>query len=101
VSTAKTVEAQHRADLAWDTIDTIRSFDPDYQPPTGSPRMALAFKHDSPADVDATYERLVGAGYEGHKPPWDAFWGQRYALIHDPDGNSVDLFASLPTPTDG
>jgi hypothetical protein len=32
-------------------------------------------------------------GYEGHKPPWDAFWGQRYAVIRDPDGNTVDLFA--------
>jgi uncharacterized glyoxalase superfamily protein PhnB len=25
----------------------------------------------------------------------DAFWGQRYATVLDPDGNSVDLFASL------
>ncbi len=82
--------------LAWDTVDTIRSFDPDYQQPSGSPRMGLAFKLDSPAAVDATYDRLIGAGYHGHKAPWDAFWGQRYALIYDPDGNSVDLFAALP-----
>ena len=33
--------------------------------------------------------------YEGHKAPWDAFWGQRYAMIRDPDGNEVDLFAPL------
>jgi uncharacterized glyoxalase superfamily protein PhnB len=30
--------------------------------------------------------------------PWDAFWGQRYATVLDPDGNSVDLFAALPSP---
>ena len=41
--------------------------------------------------VDATYERLVAAGYHGHKSPWDAEWGQRYALIHDPDGNTIEL----------
>ncbi len=34
-------------------------------------------------------------GTEGHKEPWDAFWGQRYAQAKDPDGNVVDLFAPL------
>lgn len=29
-------------------------------------------------------------------PPSDAFWGQRYATVHDPDGNPIDLFAPLP-----
>jgi catechol 2,3-dioxygenase-like lactoylglutathione lyase family enzyme len=86
--------------LAWDTLDTIRSFDPDYEPPSGSPRIGLAFRLDTPAEVDATYERLLAAGYDGHKAPWDAFWGQRYAVLHDPDGNSADLFAPLP-PADG
>ena len=38
----------------------------------------------------------VSLGHEGHKPPWDAFWGMRYAIVHDPDGNPVDLFAPLP-----
>jgi catechol 2,3-dioxygenase-like lactoylglutathione lyase family enzyme len=81
--------------LAWDTVETVRSFDPDYHPRTGSSGIGLAFRLDSPADVDATYEKLVAAGHHGHKPPWDAPWGQRYALVHDPDGNSVDLFAPL------
>ena len=35
------------------------------------------------------------AGYDGHKEPWDAFWGQRYAQLRDPDGNDVSLFAPL------
>ena len=38
---------------------------------------------------------LVEAGYTGEKEPWDAFWGQRYAIVQDPDGNGVDLFAPL------
>jgi catechol 2,3-dioxygenase-like lactoylglutathione lyase family enzyme len=79
--------------LAWDTVETIRSFDPEWNPPSGSPRVSLAFLCDSPADVDRKYGELTGRGYEGHKEPWDAFWGQRYAVVHDPDGNSVDLFA--------
>jgi catechol 2,3-dioxygenase-like lactoylglutathione lyase family enzyme len=78
--------------LAFDTTETIRSFDPSWTPATGSPRMGLAFACDSPAEVDKLYGELVAAGYEGHKEPWDAFWGMRYALIHDPDGNGVDLY---------
>ena len=81
--------------LAWDTEETIRSFEPDWQPPSGGQRIGLAFLLDSPADVDATYERLVSLGYDGQKAPWDAPWGQRYALVRDPDGNAVDLFCPL------
>jgi catechol 2,3-dioxygenase-like lactoylglutathione lyase family enzyme len=86
--------------LAWDTIETIRSFDPDFPAPSGNSGIGLAFRLNTPAEVDTTYERLVAAGYHGHKPPWDAFWGQRYALIHDPDGSNVDLFAPLPSAGD-
>jgi catechol 2,3-dioxygenase-like lactoylglutathione lyase family enzyme len=80
--------------LAWDTVETVRSFDPDWAPPSGSPRVGLAFLFNTPADVDRAYSQLTSLGYEGHKEPWDAFWGQRYAVVHDPDGNSVELFAS-------
>jgi catechol 2,3-dioxygenase-like lactoylglutathione lyase family enzyme len=81
--------------LLWDTIETVRSFNPDWQPSSGGPAIGLAFTCGTPADVDRVYEELTSAGYEGHRPPWDAFWGQRYAVVHDPDGNGVDLFAPL------
>jgi catechol 2,3-dioxygenase-like lactoylglutathione lyase family enzyme len=81
--------------LAWDTEETIRSFEPDWQPPSGGQRIGLAFRLDRPADVDAAYERLVSLGYDGHKQPWDSAWGQRYALVRDPDGNGIDLFCPL------
>jgi len=81
--------------LCWDTVDTIRSFDPTWTAPAGSARISLAFRCDSPAEVDRVYAELTDAGHEGHNPPWDAFWGQRYASLRDPDGNSVDLYAAL------
>ncbi len=83
--------------LMFDTVDTILSFDPSWTPPTGGQRIALAFACESPDEVDAVYAELVKAGYEGHLPPFDAVWGQRYASIGDPDGNGVDLYAPLPT----
>jgi catechol 2,3-dioxygenase-like lactoylglutathione lyase family enzyme len=85
--------------LAFDTHETIRSFDRAWTPPTGGHRMALAFAAESPEEVDAAYAELTGpdgpAGAEGHLEPWDAFWGMRYAVVHDPDGNPVDLCAPL------
>jgi catechol 2,3-dioxygenase-like lactoylglutathione lyase family enzyme len=81
--------------LMWDTVETIHSFDPDWTAPTGSARGALAFLCSSPSEVDSVYQDLVSAGYHGHKEPWDAFWGHRYAVVHDPNGNAVDLFAAL------
>ncbi len=79
-----------------DTHDTVRAFDPNWTPP-GRGQMNLAFECASPAAVDATYKAITGAGYHGHLEPWDAFWGQRYAVVHDPDGNGVDLYAALPS----
>ena len=82
--------------LAWDTIATIRGFDPGYIAPTGGHRIALAFDKGTPAEVDAAFAELIAAGYVAHVEPWDAHWGQRYATLLDPDGNSVDLYAELP-----
>ncbi len=81
--------------LLFDTIDTVHSFDPEWVPPRHGPRVSLAFACAEPAEVDRVYADLVEAGYEGYKPPWDAFWGQRYALVRDPDGNGIDLYAPL------
>jgi catechol 2,3-dioxygenase-like lactoylglutathione lyase family enzyme len=78
-----------------DKEESIRSFDPGWSPPSGGHRMAVAFRCDSPGDVDRIYRELMDAGTGSYKEPWDAFWGQRYAQVKDPDGNVVDLFAPL------
>jgi len=80
--------------IMWDTQALALSIDPNWVKPVGQ-RSSLAFLCESPADVDATYASVMAAGFEGEKAPWDAFWGQRYAVVTDPDGNHVDLFAAL------
>jgi catechol 2,3-dioxygenase-like lactoylglutathione lyase family enzyme len=82
--------------LAFDPVETIRGFDPSWQAPAGSSRIALAFAVDLPEEVDALHDGLVAAGHPSHLEPFDAPWGQRYATVLDPDGNGVDLFAPLP-----
>ena len=80
--------------IAWDSQEMIKSIYPAWIEPVGQ-RMTLAFKCKSPAEVDTLYDRVVQSGYRRHQAPWDAFWGQRYAVVFDPDGNLVDLFARL------
>lgn len=80
--------------LMWDTVDVVRSFST-WEPATGGHRMALAFLCDTPHEVDELFKTVTAAGYQAHLEPFDAFWGQRYATVLDPDGNPVDLFAPL------
>jgi catechol 2,3-dioxygenase-like lactoylglutathione lyase family enzyme len=80
--------------LMFDTEEVIRSFLPDWRRANGN-QVSLAFECSSPAEVDEVYARVVTAGFEGEKEPWDAFWGQRYALLGDPDGVRVNLYARL------
>jgi uncharacterized glyoxalase superfamily protein PhnB len=61
-------------------------------PPTHS---SFAIKCDSPAGVDQAVANIESAGFSVVKAPWDAFWGQRYAIVADPDGYMVDVFAPL------
>jgi uncharacterized glyoxalase superfamily protein PhnB len=72
----------------------VRSFRPDWTRETGN-QLALAFECDDAAQVDDVYARVVAAGFAGEQEPFDAFWGQRYAQLRDPDGTPVDLFAAL------
>ncbi len=79
--------------LMLDSEDVVRSFRPEWTRATGN-QLGIAFECASPAEVDETYERVVAAGFAGDKEPWDAFWGQRYAQVRDPDGVPVDLYAA-------
>ncbi len=80
--------------LMLDSEDTVKSFRPDWARAAGN-QVGLAFECGSAAEVDETYAGAVEAGFHGEKEPWDAFWGQRYAQLADPDGVPVDLYAAL------
>ena len=82
------------ARLMFDTEETVKSFQPEWTRQTGN-QLSLAFECSSPVEVDELYARVVDAGFDGEKEPWDAFWGQRYAQLQDPDGVPVDLHAAL------
>lgn len=57
----------------------------------------LGFRLPSREAVDETYSQVVDAGYGTQQEPYDTFWGSRYTVVEDPDGNPVGLM-SPPDP---
>ena len=80
--------------LMIDAEAEIRKFRPDWDRKMGN-QLGLAFQCESPSQVDEVYARMTTAGFQGDKEPWNAFWGQRYAQLRDPDGVPVDLYATI------
>ena len=79
-----------------DTEETVRAFDPEWKRPSDGHMVGGAFRCESADEVNRVYQELLEAGATPHKEPWDAFWGQRYAQLKDPDGTVIDLYAWLP-----
>lgn len=61
-------------------------------------RVIIGVELESREAVDALWTELMSEGCQGLQPPYDAFWGARYAIVEDPDGNPVGL-ASPKDPT--
>lgn len=64
-----------------------------YDPSFDGPGLVLIFDVQGRDTVDARYAELVAAGYRSHLEPIDAFWGARYAIVDDPDGNHVGIMS--------
>jgi catechol 2,3-dioxygenase-like lactoylglutathione lyase family enzyme len=56
----------------------------------GGPGVVLGFKVDTRQDVD---DLVASLGAPVQQPPYDAFWGARYAVVSDPDGNAVGIMS--------
>ncbi len=57
-------------------------------PSLGGTTVAL---HLYTEDVDSLFQRAVAAGAKATMPPWDSFWGDRYAKVNDPFGHEWSL----------
>jgi len=93
-------ESHHRSaeiagdiDLDFDSVEFARVWDEGYS--IGSHAAVLSFHVDSREAVDEIYVDLTRAGYIGEQTPYDAFWGARYAIVKDPDGNSVGIMSPV------
>ncbi len=82
--------------LMWDAHETARAIDPDWTPPQAGARTGAGLRLRRTGRGRQGLRGADAAGCTGEKAPWDAFWGQRFAVVQDPDGHGVDLFAPLP-----
>jgi uncharacterized glyoxalase superfamily protein PhnB len=77
------------------TVELTVSYDPGYRPRNLPPGSVMQFHLAGVGGVDRLYADMTAAGYHGHLAPFDAFWGNRYAEIDDPDGNVVGIHGPL------
>jgi catechol 2,3-dioxygenase-like lactoylglutathione lyase family enzyme len=47
----------------------------------------------SRAAVDDVYATVTSQGHRGQQEPYDAFWGVRFAVVEDPDGNAIGIMS--------
>jgi uncharacterized glyoxalase superfamily protein PhnB len=81
--------------LELDSVPMTRSYDPNWGEPAAGGRSVIMFGLPTREAVDQLYADLTGAGHTGHLEPFDAFWGARYAIVDDPDGNHVGLMSPM------
>ncbi len=79
--------------LEFDNLALARTYNAAWRGPAGSSRALLGFSVATREAVDERYADLVSAGYVGRQPPYDTFWGARYAVVADPDGNDVGIMS--------
>jgi catechol 2,3-dioxygenase-like lactoylglutathione lyase family enzyme len=63
--------------------------------PGGGSRALIGFSLPTREAVDRRFMALLAAGYGGRQAPYDTFWGARYAVVADPDGNELGLMSPL------
>ncbi|HJN93618.1 MAG TPA: VOC family protein [Dehalococcoidia bacterium] len=80
-------------DFDIDSPEFARVWNAGWRDRPGRPSGVVGFRLDSRDAVDARCAALHAAGYVVQQPPYDTFWGARYAIVEDPDGNAVGLMS--------
>jgi uncharacterized glyoxalase superfamily protein PhnB len=81
--------------LELDTAASARIWHAGFRADPASVGVVIGFALPTRDGVDERYAELTAAGYTGRQPPFDAFWGARYAIVADPDGNDVGLMSPI------
>jgi uncharacterized glyoxalase superfamily protein PhnB len=81
--------------LELDSVEFARQWDPGLRDGPRGTGAVLFFGVATAEEVDRLFATMTGAGYASQKAPGDAFWGARYAIVEDPDGNAVGIMSPL------
>ena len=61
----------------------------------GGSGLVVGFKVDRREEVDELVDTLAADGVPVQQEPYDTFWGARYAVVSDPDGNGVGIMSPV------
>jgi uncharacterized glyoxalase superfamily protein PhnB len=81
--------------LELDTAESARLWHAGWRADPAGVRVVIGFSLPTREAVDERYAELTSAGYAGRQPPFDAFWGARWAIVADPDGNDIGLMSPV------
>lgn len=81
--------------LELDTAESAGLWHAGWRADPGTAGVVVGFSLADRQAVDDRYRELTAAGYVGRQPPFDAFWGARYAIVADPDGNDIGLMSPV------
>lgn len=81
--------------LELDTAESVRVWHAGWRADPASTGVVIGFALPSREAVDERYAELTSVGYQARQPPFDAFWGARYAIVADPDGNDAGLMSPM------
>lgn len=96
----RTASGAHHVDITmpsglivhFDSAALAKVYDRGWREPTGSgTRNVLSFKVSPGEEVDRIHDELTALGYSSAQAPYDTFWGARYAIVEDPDGNHIGI----------
>lgn len=81
--------------LELDSVAFAKQWNPGFDEAKPGGGAVPFFLVSSRNEVDRVHARITAAGYRSQKDPEDAFWGARYAVVEDPDGNSVGITSAM------
>lgn len=83
-------------DVDLDSTAFVHKWDAGWPGGTG---VIVGFTVDTRREVDELVTALAAEGVEIQQEPFDAFWGARYAVVSDPDGNGVGIMSPIDPAT--
>jgi catechol 2,3-dioxygenase-like lactoylglutathione lyase family enzyme len=87
------IEMSGGTNLDLDSPALAQEYNAGWKPASGPPRCVFSFSVETREAVNDLFAEMTGAGYAGMQSPFDAFWGCRYAIVEDPDGNHVGIMS--------
>jgi catechol 2,3-dioxygenase-like lactoylglutathione lyase family enzyme len=88
-----TVDGGGEVDLEFDSRRLAHAYNTGFAAERG--RVTIGVSLESREAVDTLWAGLLEEGVQGLQQPFDAFWGARYAIVEDPDGNPVGLMSPV------